>query len=685
MPSDRYKKILNELTSNPSITSIELEKKYNLTRRQLGYSIDKINDWLMINNLPVIERTRKGHFVIAQSVIEKLGRNHKQIEDAIDTTILTEEQRVQLIILMLLSSKEELSLNHFVFELGVSKNTILNDLKQAQSYLDNYDLNIRYSRKHGYLLEGKEFQIRKLLIEITNAVLQMNNGEDRLQKITGICSEQVNEYTRRIEKVEDKLNLKFTDEKLKAMPYVLILVNRRIEQGNIINSFAIEYEELSDTKEYKATEEILHDANIPVTERLFITLHLLTTNVFSTQIANDEGVPNLVPAIDNMLRHFEKSACIYLQDRDQLLDKLLQHIKPAYYRIKYQLTNTVVFQGSLSKEFKELHHLVKRSIGPLKELIGADIPENEIAFITMLIGGWMKRQGESIEKKVKAIVVCPQGVSVSRVMFNELRELFPEFIFLDFLSVRQFLHYPLDYDVVFAPINLETEKKLFVTKAFLGREEKYQLRKQVMLAVHGYIPDQINIKDVLKIIKKHSIINNESALIEEMEKYFNKEDYSSFVEQNVYSTDLNLDQLIIPENITLKDSVDSWEEAIRISAEPLIRSGKIKPNYVDAMIRYCEKDPYIVIGPNIAIPHAAPEDGANEVGMSLLRVKDGVRYINDYNINLIITISAVDKHQHIHALMQLMNLAGSENERNKLINAESIEEVYEIIRLYSKD
>jgi mannitol/fructose-specific phosphotransferase system IIA component (Ntr-type) len=35
--------------------------------------------------------------------------------------------------------------------------------------------------------------------------------------------------------------------------------------------------------------------------------------------------------------------------------------------------------------------------------------------------------------------------------------------------------------------------------------------------------------------------------------------------------------------------------------------------------------------------------------------------------------------------MQLMNLAGSENERNKLINAESIEEVYEIIRIYSKD
>ena len=42
-------------------------------------------------------------------------------------------------------------------------------------------------------------------------------------------------------------------------------------------SFSIQYEELSGTKEYQATEEILFDfEDIPVQERLFITLHLLT-------------------------------------------------------------------------------------------------------------------------------------------------------------------------------------------------------------------------------------------------------------------------------------------------------------------------------------------------------------------------------------------------------------------------
>ncbi|WP_010648215.1 BglG family transcription antiterminator [Oceanobacillus massiliensis] len=682
--SDRNKNILKELISYPSIISMDLEKKYDLTRRQLGYSIQKINDWLVSNNLPAIERTRNGHFVIDQAVFSKFSSNNENT--LAKTNILTEDQRVYLIMMMLVSSEEELSLNHFTLELNVSKNTILSDLKEVQRRLDEYELTIRYSRKNGYLIEGKEFQIRKLLINVTYQILQMSNGETRLKELTTINEVQLNEFNHRIERIENTLNLKFTDEKLLTMPYILILVLRRIEKGHHINAFSIEYEELSNTKEYQATEELLYDfENLPVEERLFITLHLLTTNVHSSEILNEEAIPNLIPAIDTMLRYFEKNACIYLQDRDILRDKLLQHIQPAYYRIKYQLTDTVHFQGSLSKEFKEIHHLVKRSIRPLADLIGSDIPDSESTYITMLIGGWMSRQGESIDKKIKAIVVCPQGVSVSRLMFNEISELFPEFVFLDSLSIREFLDYPLHYDVVFSPVHLETTKKLFVTKVFLGQEEKYRLRKQVMLEVHGYIPNDIDVNYLMEIIKQHATIDSEKDLIDSLENYINRDEDAAVVKKNVDKQELNLDQLITPQNITLEDSVSYWEDAIQKGAHPLIESGSIEEEYVNRMIQYSEQDSYIVIGPNIAIPHAAPEDGVNEVGMSLLRVKEGVRYSNEFSIKLIVVIAAVDKQQHIHALMQLMRLASSEKDRNRMINANSVEEIYEIIKLYSAD
>ena len=141
-------------------------------------------------------------------------------------------------------------------------------------------------------------------------------------------------------------------------------------------------------------------------------------------------------------------------------------MKPAYYRIKYQLTEVNDIGHTLiSKKYKELHHLVGQSTKPLAELIGSDIPDSETAFLTMLIGGWLRKQGDSLQEKVKAIVVCPQGVSVSRLMFSELRGLFPEFVFLDSLSVREFHNFDLDYDIVFSPIFLETDKKLFLASS----------------------------------------------------------------------------------------------------------------------------------------------------------------------------------------------------------------------------
>lgn len=676
---DRNKKILDELISNPSITSTALEKKYDLTRRQLGYSFNKINDWLMTKDLPLIERTRKGQFIIDQAVFLKLSNGHENI--ALDSTIITEEQRVHMIIMMLLSSAEELSLNHFTIELEVSKNTILNDMKQAQILLDAYELCIRYSRKYGYVVEGNEFQARKLLIYVTQQILQMRNGKCRIKELTGIKSKLLDEFNIRIERVENKLNLKFTDEKLETMPYILILILRRIEKGNKINAFAIKYEKLSDTKEYQATEEILYDfKEIPVTERLFITLHLLTTNVYWSEYLTEEAIPNLVPAIDNMVRLFEKSACIYLKERDQLLDRLLQHIQPAYYRIKYHLNDTINFHGSLSKEFKELHHLVKRSIGPLTDLIGADIPESEIAYITMLIGGWMNRQGESIERKIKAVVVCPQGVSVSKLMFNELKELFPEFIFLDSLSVREFQNYKLDYDIVFSSVPLETDKKVFISKVFLGQDEGYRLRKQVMLEIHGYIPNDINVNRVIDIIKSHSVIKSERDLKEDLEQYFNRDDNSVLVRRNVTRRNIDLDELILPENITLKDSVDSWEEAIKIASEPLLNNGSITENYVEAMIND-NSDPYIVISPNIAIPHAAPENGVNKLSMSLLLLKNGVKFSEDHSINAVVVVAAVDKEQHIRALTQLVKLVANSERRNLFIHSQSIKEVLKLLNM----
>ena len=179
------------------------------------------------------------------------------------------------------------------------------------------------------------------------------------------------------------------------------------------------------------------------------------------------------------------------------------------------------------------------------------------------------RQGTSIDKKIKAVVVCTAGVSISGLLFNELEILFPEFIFLDSLSTREFYCYDLDYDVVFSTVPVKTDKKLFVTRVFLNQEEKQFLRKRVMLEVNGYLPKEININEIMDIIKQYASIKDEAGLMKRLEKYF-------YLDKNLTPTQrikkhLNLHDLITEETIVLKDSAASWEDAIKIASKPLLK------------------------------------------------------------------------------------------------------------------
>ncbi|WP_332308724.1 PRD domain-containing protein [Halobacillus mangrovi] len=51
-----------------------------------------------------------------------------------------------------------------------------------------------------------------------------------------------------------------------------------------------------------------------------------------------------------------------------MVEKLFQHLRPAYYRIKYELTEAQPIQDSITRELKEVHHLVIRSIARWKTI-----------------------------------------------------------------------------------------------------------------------------------------------------------------------------------------------------------------------------------------------------------------------------------------------------------------------------
>ncbi|SPX83368.1 Uncharacterised protein [Listeria innocua] len=102
-----------------------------------------------------------------------------------------------------------------------------------------------------------------------------------------------------------------------------------------------------------------------------------------------------------------------------------------------------------NQEFEALNFIVKEAFDPLAKFIGREIPAGEIFFISLFIGSDMIPQNDIYHKQKRAIVLCPSGVTFSKIMENILVKLFPEIHFYPTISVREYAFFKAEVDIVF--------------------------------------------------------------------------------------------------------------------------------------------------------------------------------------------------------------------------------------------
>ncbi|EPB8256472.1 PTS sugar transporter subunit IIA [Clostridium perfringens] len=148
-----------------------------------------------------------------------------------------------------------------------------------------------------------------------------------------------------------------------------------------------------------------------------------------------------------------------------------------------------------------------------------------------------------------------------------------------------------------------------------------------------------------------------------------------------------LGDLVTKDLIKVNEECNDWKEAIEMGAKLLEEKGLVKESYKEAIINnFYELGPYMVIAPGIVLSHARPEFGVNETGISIITLKDELNFGSDQNdpVKLVVTLAAKDNDNHVGALADLMQLFMNEADLNGILNANSIENVYEITKKYAK-
>ncbi|HEK2924963.1 TPA: PTS sugar transporter subunit IIA [Proteus mirabilis] len=146
-----------------------------------------------------------------------------------------------------------------------------------------------------------------------------------------------------------------------------------------------------------------------------------------------------------------------------------------------------------------------------------------------------------------------------------------------------------------------------------------------------------------------------------------------------------LKTLLTPDVVQVIPQVKDWREAIKIACQPLIDKGCIEPRYVDAIYKSHEQiGPYYVLGLGIAMPHARPEEGVNQLSLALTIIEKGVEFGADENdpVKLLIVLAATDNDSHINAIVKLAELFDNQDDIDTLLQAKSKAEVLAVINHY---
>lgn len=682
------------------INTKTLSEKFGVTDRTIRYDIDKIERFLVKNGFEYLDREHgKGVRL----------KNSKELENFIDKFVNTDtpykynysrEERQKIIILELLQSNQPLQISNFEKILYVSRNTVLNELDVVEEWLRDRNLKLIRKPRVGLYVLGSEINKRRAIMDIASDTITteelinyMNNKiaatkVDNFQFETLFSDMDLNFLNGLINYAENRLNRKFSDEAYTNLITHISIMIKRIQLGKKIYIPDINFEYIQNTEEYEISREIVEriekkfNIMVPKEEIEYIALHLLGAKALKS---NDIEKDDLYNVVKTMTLEMEQIYNVAFSNKEKIIQDLVVHLRPTIYRIKFDLKLYNPLYDNIIRNYKELFKDTKLVLRHLERYIGKEIGDQEVSYVALHFGAALKSSSNRERTKPKIIVVCSTGIGTAKMIATQLSERYNIEV-VDTLSLRTLQKYRGDYDYIISTIDLPNLKSseyvkvssLMLKKDFDEIEKHFNLR---------YIePDKNDdrlVINLMNIIDKYAHIEDRQRLEYELLYEIKEHRKSILNERRTHMLKDLLKRDVIELNVECKD----WKEAIKKGTQSLIDKGFIEESYTEAIFRSFEENgPYMVVGPGIVLAHARPEDGVNELCMSLITLKEGINFGNETNdpVKMIITFGAVDNESHLKALSQLMELFMNNKDINKIISSTTKDDVLDIIQKYSK-
>lgn len=606
---------------------------------------------------------------------------------------LSTQERVLLSVFTLCWLDDFITVQSLADDYQVSRVTVSRDLQKVREYCEAHGIAFEGNRGKGVRVVADEKTRRRVIAQVLRdygTTVGLHSGLEVADYLKWFSEQELRSIEDIVREAEAQAGLYLDDVAFEAMVVHIALSIKRSETQMGMPTAPMAAGTLDvGSLQYQMADHIVRQVesvfgvSLPEAEHYYIEVHIGARSSEAAASSTRDAVIEFMCM--STIAEVSRELGVDLTHDTHLYDRLLRHVLGSVYRKQAGLLLENPLRDELLEGYAEHAAIVRRALDDngLSQLM--EMTDDEVTYVLLHFEAALVGDGSERMRHANVVVVCSTGVGTAELLAAELRRSFDVNIIANVPSHRaRGLVGDVGIDLVVSTVELDVSVPCVVVRP-IPREDDMD-RIACALRELGFSGDVdlpplrdlgAGARKVARILRHNPGRNQEAQLMSELRSLLEKRDWIG--QERSYM----LSELLEGGHVVLDAECETWQEAVRASGMPLVATGDITEEYIDAVIANIEEaGPYVVITKHVALPHATNRVGVNETAMSCVRLRTPVEFGSAENdpVKYEFMLATVDATSHLQALMSLVGLLRTQEFLDLLATATHGDEIVSYVR-----
>lgn len=468
----------------------ELAYALGISKRSVYYDLKCIEGWAKAVGMGFYRFPRQGIV---------LARPDQALATPSIASINPPEKRREIILLKLLLCSDIMAAEELSNGLGLSRNTILMDIKEIRSCSLPPQVELIGLRSHGYAIRGDENAIRDL---ISHLIFSNILNYDLISFL--IKNKRRPEADPFLDVIADQLEMLDVKQALKAaskqydfwLPdsdYVRFIIFQaitlhRMRLGKTLRAdgehetVLEEYEEIEIARMVLAHLADQFSIEVPEAEVINTFRTLLTCNIKTrSKIMHLDSVDDLLTGtVRRMIDEIVPYTSINGKAYHKLEHDLIEHLKLTIKQLKLDVVGDNPLLDTIKVTYSQSFLMAEKMAAIFEDAMGMRLPESEVGYLALHIAVYFEVTGK-VTDQTTVVVICNGGKGAANILSKKLRVHLPDLKIKGTYSILDLEEKPMllkDVDLIISTINYVNSQKPVLTISPLLSDQEISILKE---------------------------------------------------------------------------------------------------------------------------------------------------------------------------------------------------------------